>query len=121
MAKKEKPEFNEEQVKGWTAKEWDAYFKDYKKCDWPHIKYYVVNKKKEYEDTLREDIIAGKSFKEVKDNFYGEYFPNYIVIPKVGDGMLDWADPDAARAKKKEQQAKARERAKAKKAAEVAE
>lgn len=118
MANKDKKEFNEAEVAGWTAKDWDKYFHDYKKCDWAHIKYYVINKKKEYEDTLREDIIAGKSFKEVKDNFYKEYFPNYIVVPKVGDGMLDWADPDAARAKKKEQQAKARERAKAKKAAE---
>ena len=72
--------------------EWEDYFYDYKKCDFDHIKDYVLEVKPEYEKTLRANVMSGMSYLEIKKAFYAKYFKEYIPVGKPKKPtMMDWA------------------------------
>ena len=75
-----------------TEREWDEYFFQYKKCDFEHLRDYVLEVKPEYEKTLRANIMAGMSYLEIKKAFDEKYYPDFIPVGKPKKpSMMDWA------------------------------
>ena len=76
----------------WQKNQWENYFFNYKKCDFEHISYYVVNVEKDYTNTLKKEVLGNMSYLDIKHNFYDKFFPEYIpkARPKKPT-MMDWA------------------------------
>ena len=60
--------------------DWDARFKDYKKCKWDDITAYVDEVKPEYGATLEKQVSKGTDFLTIKKAFYEKFFKKYIPV-----------------------------------------
>ena len=75
-----------------TEKDWEEYFSNYKKCDFDHIRDYVLQVKPDYEKTLKANIVSGMSYLEIKRAFYQKFFKEFIPVGKPPKPtMMDWA------------------------------
>ena len=69
---------------------WNEVFENYKTVKFESISQYVDEEKPEYRETLEASIEEGKSYPNIKKEFYEKYFKQYIPIPKPKSIMREW-------------------------------
>lgn len=86
-----------------------ADFKDYKKIRFEDIYQDVKDNRPEYEDTLKEQVRARKSFLSIKKAYFEKYYPEYIPKRKKEPAQHMWEimGIDNPATKKKSKQSKA--------------